>query len=244
VSGLASDARARCTRLVVTLVVIGGVWMLARLGGVIGISAGSAVDLGRSVEQTDPALVAAALLRLVGLAAGVYLGGVLAVATLAGLVRWHPLARMSVRLTPAALRRWVLGGASIGLAGGVIATPTPVSATPVERVAASEDAPGDLVESTAVMVKLDEDDSSRPLAVAAATPVAAPAAAADGDTWLVMPGESFWSIAEEILADTGASTRELTAFWQRLIDANRDRLAHPDNPDLLFTGQELIVPEP
>jgi hypothetical protein len=289
-SGSVSGPPARSTRVAVTVVVAGGTWLLVRLGDVLGVPAGSAVDLQRLMEQSDPALLAAALLRLLGLAAGVYLGGVLALATVADLVRWRPLARMSVRLTPAVLRRWVVGGANIGLAGGVIVTPVPVGGTPLQRTAApaSQNPPanpddmveddmvegdmveGDKVETTAVMVKLDdeglddaavgdaglgdvdddsdayvdrnldEDDDAAPRAVAAGPP------AAPEDAWVVMPGESFWSIAEEVLADRdrGASIHELTAFWARLIDANRDRLADPHNPDLLFPGQELMVPEP
>jgi nucleoid-associated protein YgaU len=31
-------------------------------------------------------------------------------------------------------------------------------------------------------------------------------------------------------------------YWRRLIDANRDRLVDPGNPDLLLPGQELVLP--
>lgn len=57
-------------------------------------------------------------------------------------------------------------------------------------------------------------------------------------TWTVAPGESFWSIAERNAPD-GA---DVAMYWRTLIDANRDRLADPGNPDLLFPGQELSLP--
>ena len=59
-------------------------------------------------------------------------------------------------------------------------------------------------------------------------------------------GDSFWTIAEETVADARAgaapSEAEVTAYWRRLVDANRDRLAAPANPDLLLPGQRLVLP--
>ena len=57
-------------------------------------------------------------------------------------------------------------------------------------------------------------------------------------TWTVAPGESFWSIAERTVAD-GA---DVARYWRTLVDANRERLADPGNPDLLFPGQVLSLP--
>jgi nucleoid-associated protein YgaU len=61
----------------------------------------------------------------------------------------------------------------------------------------------------------------------------------------VGPGDSFWSIAEDVLASPAASPpgeREVGRYWRRLVDANRDRLVDPGNPDLLLPGQELVLP--
>jgi hypothetical protein len=61
-------------------------------------------------------------------------------------------------------------------------------------------------------------------------------------------GDSFWSIAEETLADASPGRRPdeaaVTRYWQLLVSANRDRLADPANPDLLLPGQALLVPPP
>ncbi len=61
----------------------------------------------------------------------------------------------------------------------------------------------------------------------------------------VAPGDSFWSIAEdEVSRRLGrpASTAETAAWWVRLVEANRDRLVDPTDPDLLLPGQRLVRP--
>jgi nucleoid-associated protein YgaU len=65
-------------------------------------------------------------------------------------------------------------------------------------------------------------------------------------TYVVRRGDHLWSIAADALEDRLGhlpSTREVTSFWRSLIDANRDRLVDADNPDLLFAGQELVLPD-
>ncbi len=61
----------------------------------------------------------------------------------------------------------------------------------------------------------------------------------------VEEGDNFWALAEEQLAtSTGRSptAAETAPYWQDLIDANRDRLVEPHNPDLILPGQRLCVP--
>jgi hypothetical protein len=57
--------------------------------------------------------------------------------------------------------------------------------------------------------------------------------------------DSFWSIAEQLvriqLGRTPADD-EVLEPWLALIDANRDRLDDPDNPDLLHPGLVLRIP--
>jgi hypothetical protein len=68
------------------------------------------------------------------------------------------------------------------------------------------------------------------------------------DDWVVEFGDSFWSIAEEAVAERTTRRRpteaEVAAYWRRLVDANRDRLVDARNPDLLLPGQRLVVPPP
>lgn len=75
-------------------------------------------------------------------------------------------------------------------------------------------------------------------------PAPAPAPPADPQ-WVVHPGDSFWSIARSTLeASWGGppSDTQVVRYWEQLIDANRDRLADPANPDLIFDGQALFLP--
>ena len=41
---------------------------------------------------------------------------------------------------------------------------------------------------------------------------------------------------------THADLDAVEGYWLRLIDANRQHLADPTNPDLLFSGQQLELP--
>lgn len=57
----------------------------------------------------------------------------------------------------------------------------------------------------------------------------------------VQPGEHFWSIAEQVVAERGLDV-QVADYWRLLVEANRDRLVDPGNPDLLYPGQQLVLP--
>jgi nucleoid-associated protein YgaU len=84
-----------------------------------------------------------------------------------------------------------------------------------------------------------EPAPSDPAPVPAPTPAPEPS-----DVWTVALGDHLWSIAAEAVHDAGApdDERAVLDYWTALIDANRDRLADPENPDLLFPGQVLVLP--
>ncbi len=63
--------------------------------------------------------------------------------------------------------------------------------------------------------------------------------------WVVAPGDSFWSIATERVAEQlgrRPGCREVAPYWSRLIRDNLDRLPVPGDPDLLFPGDRLRLP--
>lgn len=83
-----------------------------------------------------------------------------------------------------------------------------------------------------------------PQATSAGTGEATAADAAAG-THVVVSGESFWSIARELLAvelGRAPTDAEVVPVWRRLIEANHDRLVVPGEPDLIFPGQQLVLP--
>ena len=62
----------------------------------------------------------------------------------------------------------------------------------------------------------------------------------------VAAGEHFWSIAADAVSARLGRTPEddeVVRYWMALIDANRDRLADPSDPDLIHPGLELVLPE-
>lgn len=64
--------------------------------------------------------------------------------------------------------------------------------------------------------------------------------------WIVQPGDSFWTIAEETLGESWGTSdltdAEIVSYWRPLIEANRDRLVDPSNADLLMPDQEIVLP--
>jgi nucleoid-associated protein YgaU len=65
--------------------------------------------------------------------------------------------------------------------------------------------------------------------------------------WKVEAGDHLWSMATQVLERTvghPSSDDEVATYWRRLVEANLDRLADPANPDLIFPGQVLAVPDP
>lgn len=61
----------------------------------------------------------------------------------------------------------------------------------------------------------------------------------------VAPGENLWIIAhDEMRSQLGRepSEDELVDYWQILISHNQQRLVQPDNPDLVYPGQAIEVP--
>ncbi len=64
-------------------------------------------------------------------------------------------------------------------------------------------------------------------------------------TWRIRRGEHLWYVAETTLAERlerTPSTQEIARYWDKVVRANRDRLVDPENPDLVFTDQEFVLP--
>jgi nucleoid-associated protein YgaU len=264
-------------------------WLLTTdlVSGPLTIPLTSLDELRRWLDDSTPAIVPAAILRLVALAMCAYLALALVLALVAQVLDRRPGGRALHavgRLLPATLRGMLTGGAQFSL---VAASALPLGALPV--AAAHGDPPG----STATMAKLDPIEAAGelppppaasptatmtrlPAAVAPATkpdptttvtliaPTTAPTSLAPvplpprssapatsvgsaDDTWTVTPGDTFWSIAEETLADHRGSfppQDEIVRYWRQLIATNQPRLAAPGNPDLLLPGQSLLLPPP
>jgi hypothetical protein len=64
-------------------------------------------------------------------------------------------------------------------------------------------------------------------------------------TWKVQSGDHLWHIAGITLTRAWSrppADSEVAGYLRTLIDVNRHRLAVADNPDLIFPGQEFVLP--
>lgn len=195
------------------------------------------------VSQRGAATASVALVRLAALAASAWLAVLTTVVVLAEAAGAARLAVTAEQALPRALRRAAGGVAGAGLAsatvlGGVAAVPAAAQEQPV---AVADDGDGD---GTVVMSVLADDDP--PPASAPDPEPSAPPSPPPPDEWRVAPGDSFWSIAEEVVGEAlrrDPSEPEVAAYWRTLVEANRSRLVTPD-PDLLLPGQSLLLPTP
>jgi nucleoid-associated protein YgaU len=210
-------------------------WLLTSdlVSGPLTVPLTSLDELRRWLDDSTPAIVPAALLRLAALGVCAYLALALVLTLVAQLVDRRTggrAARAVRRLLPAALQRLVTGSAQCSI---VAATAFPLAALPVLR--AGDEPPG----PTATMVKLDAEaptatmtrlpapaptttvttiaPTTAPTSLAPVPPpprAPAPAIPSDAtatatatadETWTVTPGDTFWSIAEEALTDRRGS---------------------------------------
>jgi hypothetical protein len=179
---------------------------------------------------------AMALVRLALVAWAWYLLAVTLVAVAVRIVGSRHLVAVADRVTVPFVRRIVRAGVGAGLVGATVAAAGGVAlAGPVRAE---------------VTVTVDTD----PRPVAGASDDVAPVMQRLDDapppeaarTWTVAPGDHLWSISERVLAAAwgrAPAEGELVPFWQRVVAGNRDRLADPDNADLIYPGQVLALPD-
>lgn len=73
------------------------------------------------------------------------------------------------------------------------------------------------------------------------------AEAGEAGIWDVAEGDHFWAIAEQTLQDAwgrAPTDTEIAPYWRDLVEANRERLLPPHDPDLVFPGQQFVLPTP
>lgn len=192
------------------------------------------------LDGRDPVLAAFGVLRLLALGGLWYLAGVTVAGAVLRLIGARSLVRVADRVTVAPVRRMLAGSVSLGLAAsGVLAIPVAAAQPSTTSTTSTTSAPP----ATVTMHRLGPVEPQ----VAAPVPEVVPATTQPADRWTVKPGECFWSIAEEVLADhldRAVTDAEIIPYWRRLIEANRHELAHGDNPDLILPAQVFVIPAP
>ncbi len=75
----------------------------------------------------------------------------------------------------------------------------------------------------------------------------APSPADTAAVWEVEPGEHFWGASADTLEQAwgrSPTDEEVAPYWQQLVEGNRERLAPPHDPDLIYPGQRFVLPDP
>lgn len=211
-------------------------------------------SLGDWAAARGPVEAAFAVMRVVVVALACYLLFVTVLAVVLRLGRAGRLVTAFDVLTLPWVRRIVQGALGVGLVGATLAAVGSVAAGPAAgqsrtltaadaRLAAdADDRPR---EGDDLLVRLPDVEPAPPTMQRVDEPAAAVAALTAEVT--LAAGDHLWSVAEKALADAwgrAPSDAELAPFWEQLVEANRDRLPDPRNPDLVFPGEVLTVPTP
>lgn len=212
-------------------------------------------ELGDWAAARQPVEAAFAVLRVVVVALACYLLFVTVLAVVLRLGRAGRLVTAFDVLTLPWVRRIVQGALGVGLIGATLAAVGSAAVDPSAnpsrtftaadvRLAAS--APEHPRAGDDLLVRLPDVEPGPPTLqrVDEAAP-AAPSAPAGEVT--LEAGDHLWSVAERALTDAwgrAPSDAELAPFWEQVVEANRDRLPDPANPDLVFPGEVVTVPPP
>lgn len=211
--------------------------------------------IGWMLDQPADAIMA--LARLGALATGGWFVVSVVVCAAVTLLRDGARVRAPSWLTLPATRRLVEAALATSAVSSLVAGAVPVAAQPAAGIPPPDVAiPGTAAPDVTTPVgRPPPPGIVPPAATRAADPSAAdpgPSAptsrdappAAPADRHRVRAGESLWRIAADRIAGTpDRSGPEATArYWRRLVAANADRL-RSDDPDLIFPGETVLLPE-
>lgn len=195
------------------------------------------------LDERDAAQAAFAVVRLMALGLAWYLLATTTAGVLARVARAGRLVSFADALSVPAVRRLVEGAVGISLAAAALTATGELTGTGHGPRPAAAEAPAP---EDAVMRRLPDED--RDDVVMRRLPDGqAPTTGAVPREWTMEPGDHLWAVAEAVLSrawQRSPSDAEITPYWLHLIEANRDRLADRENPDLVFPGQVMVVPPP
>jgi hypothetical protein len=212
-------------------------------------------------ETAGPVPIAMHLVRGLAVAGALWLLCAALLQLVASILLGGSLARVADAISPRLLRQAahlsIAAGLAVPSSAGMPSSDPPGTAVMQVLEAGADDAsttttttvastlPPTTAPTTSTTRTVDPPDPPRPPAPPAPPPpvVAVPG----GEEIVVRAGDSFWSIATDVLAEVrgrGVTDREVHGYWRRLIQANRAQLVEPGNPDLLLPDQRLVLPRP
>lgn len=187
--------------------------------------------------------------RLIALVLALHLLASSALAATSRVLNRPGLGRAAVAFTLPPFRRLVMRMAGVGLSATILVSspmaPASAESTTVESTESTATlrlAPAPSPEGEATLVEVDET-RSRPIPAPAPAPATEAGSEAAQGRHVVGPGDHLWLIAERRLGESlgrPATDAETGPYWQRVVEANPQLV----DPDLLFPGDVVIVPEP
>lgn len=201
-------------------------------------------DLPRWLDAVGPAVATFTLLRAVAMVLLTWGFAVTALTVVAHRCHLRRTAGVLERAMPRRLRVGARSLAGVVVVGSTmtpgLAGATPATMVPLERATArpATVAMHDLgatpsPAAPAVMHALD-DEVTPPLPTNESRA-----------TWVIGAGDTLWHVAEATAADRlgrPATAVEITELLTELVAANRDQLALPGDPGLVFPGQVIVLP--
>ena len=211
-------------------------------------------DLGTWMENTPPEDALTAVLRLVALALAYWLAGSTVLYILASASR-IPSAISAVEwATLPTVRRTVDRVAALSLIAATVASPLAPALAAESPPVVYEVEEGVPLPRIVPIPTRDVVDSPRYVPTPAGTgsdvssiaaPVTAVAATnAIGNSYEVVDGDNFWTIAAHVVSESTSETPDnhsIARYWRRLISENTDVLRSGD-PDMIYPGETLILP--
>lgn len=216
----------------------------------------------RWISNIGPAAAIVSILRVMGIVIGWYL----VVATIIGALARRASTGRAVdvvnQVTPRFLRSILASAAGLtATAAGLTVAVTPLLApgtTPVSAPAQANGGPTEELRAgpgpeTAILAELsDTVPSSQTATLSLFEFELAPFDVGDNptahqrdDSWVAQPGDHLWHIAGETLLDNwgqAPNDAEISIYWVTVVEANRDRLVDRSNADLIYPGQEFVLP--
>ena len=126
-------------------------------------------------------------------------------------------------------------------------TKTAPATTPTAPEATTPTTPATPAATTPTTPTIPTIPGTTPPKPASVSPALQPSPPTAGNVvaYLVRPGDSFWSIAEEIVlrANPHAPESAIAHYWKALIAENRALLPDPSNPDVLLVGTTIRLPK-
>ncbi len=248
--------------------VLSGAGVLAVIGALHLLGAGSlatpplasAADLQSWATDRGPIAVGMVVVRLVALGVGYHLIVTTTLAVLGRILRWPGLVRLAEASTLPPLRGTFRRLAGLGLsASAILTTPLPpVGARPagtatltlaedhsgrsasLERIEARRTGPSGTASLRLVPGPGPASGSGKATLRPSADPVPDDPTPRAGN-YVVAAGDHLWAIAEDrVAAHLGRqpSDAEVDRYWRALVAANPQLV----DPDLLFPGDQLLVP--